>query len=211
MNLRLNRPLFFGLLGVLCLLLPGAAKADSFDWTYQGIDLLNGVLSSGSGELDATDGIITGISGTFNGLAITALVAPGGPLGNDNILQIPPAPLYFTPGGVSFLESAGDQINIFAAIGMECTFPGPVCVPTGDNRYGSLSDDGNFDLGIFTLTPVMAAPEPGTAIMLLPAVLFFGLFLRWKRLRTGLRHNPCSDPHSHTQSLEKRSLVVAVQ
>ena len=121
---------------------------------------------------------------------ITALVAPGGVLGNDNILQIPPAPLYFTPGGVSFLESAGDQINIFAAIGMECTFPGPVCVPTGDNRYGSLSDDGNFDLGIFTLTPVMAAPEPGTATMLLPAVLFFGLFLQRKRLGTGSAPHP---------------------
>jgi hypothetical protein len=184
MDLRRNRVLISGLLGVLCLLLPGAAKADSFDWTYQGTDVLNGVLSSGSGELDATDGIITGISGTFNGLTITALVAPGGPLGNDNILQIPPAPLFFTPGGVSFLESAGDQINIFGAIGMECTFPGPVCVPDGDNRYGSLSDDGNFDLGIFTLVPVMTAPEPGTIAMLLPSLLFFGLFLRWRRSGT---------------------------
>jgi hypothetical protein len=184
MNLQLNRHLFFGLFGVLCLLLPGTAKADSFDWTYQGTELLSGVLSSGSGELDATDGIVTGISGTFNGLAITALVAPGGPLGNDNILQIPPAPLYFTPGGVSFLDSAGDQINIFGAIGMECTFPGPVCVPDGDNMYGSLSDDGNFDLGNFTLAPLVATPEPGTATMLLSAVLFFGLFLERKRLGT---------------------------
>ena len=185
MYLRLNKASLMVLLGVLCLLLPGAAKAESFDWTYQGTDLLNGVLSSGSGELDATDGLITGISGTFNGLAITALVAPGGPLGNDNILQIPPAPLYFTPGGFSFLDSAGDQINIFAAIGMECTFPGPVCVPDGDNRYSSLSDDGNFDLGDFTLSPVTTAPEPGTTAMLLPALLFFGLFLQWKRLGTG--------------------------
>ena len=182
MDLRRNRVLIFGLLGVLCLLLPGAAKADSFDWTYQGTDLLNGVLSSGSGELNATDGIITGISGTFNGLALTALVAPGGPLGNDNILQIPPAPLLLTPGGVSFLDSAGDQINIFGAIGMECTFPGPVCVPDGDNTYGSLSDDGNFDLGNFTLAPITTAPEPGTATMLLPAALFLGLFLRRKRV-----------------------------
>ena len=36
MKLRVNRPLFFGLLGLFCLLLPSTTKADSFDWTYQG-------------------------------------------------------------------------------------------------------------------------------------------------------------------------------
>ena len=181
MNLRLNRPLFLGLLGMLCLLLPGTAKADSFDWTYQGTLLLTGVLSSGSGELNATDGVITGVSGTFNGLTITALLAPGVSFGNDNLLQIPPAPLYITPNGFSFLDSSGDQINLYAALGTQC-FPSP-CVP--ENFYASISDDGNSDLGNFTLTPVMATPEPGTATMLLPALLVFGLALRWKRLGTG--------------------------
>jgi hypothetical protein len=180
MNLRLNRPLFFGLLGVLCLLLPSTAKADSFDWTYQGTEFLTGLLSSGGGELNTTDGVITGISGTFNGLAITALLAPGVSFGNDNVLQIPPAPLYVTPNGFSFLDSAGDQINIYAALGTEC-FPSP-CVP--ENFYASISDDGNSDLGNFTLTTVMITPEPGTATMLLSAVLFLGLFFRWKRLGT---------------------------
>lgn len=180
MNLRLNRPLLLGLLGLLCLLLPGAAKADSFDWTYQGTLLLAGQLSSGSGELDTTDGVITGISGTFNGLAITALLAPGVAFGNDNLLQIPPAPLYVTPNGFSFLDSAGDQINIYAALGTGC-FP-PPCVP--ENSYASISFDGNSDLGDFTLTPVMTTPEPGTATMLLPTLLFFGLVFCWKRLGT---------------------------
>ena len=179
MNLRLNRPLFFALLAALCLLLPSVAKADSFDWTYQGTELLSGQLSSGGGELNATDGIITGISGTFNGLAITALLAPDVAFGNDNLLQIPPAPLYVTPNGFSFLDSAGDQINIYAALGTQCDF---VCIPF--NQYASISFDGNSDLGNFTLAPVMAAPEPGTATMLLPAVLFFGLFLRRKRSGT---------------------------
>ncbi len=170
MDLRLNRGLFFGLLGVLCLLLPGTARADSFDWTYQGTMLLSGVLSSGSGELNTTDGVITELSGTFNGLAITALLPPGAAFGNDNLIQIPPAPLYVTPGGFSFLDSAGDQINIYAALGVPFNF------------YASVSFDGNSDLGNFTLEPVMTAPEPGTATMLLPTVLFFGLFLRRKRL-----------------------------
>ena len=181
MDLRLSRPLFFGLLGLLCLLLPSSAKADSFDWTYQGTLLLAGELSSGSGELNTTDGVITGLSGTFNGLAITALLSPGAAFGNDNLLQIPPAPLYVTPNGFSFLDSAGDQINIYAALGTTCI--GSFCFP--DNSYASISFDGNSDLGNFTLAPVMATSEPGTTTMLLPAVLFFGLFLRWKRQGTG--------------------------
>ena len=130
--------------------------------------------------MNTTNGVITGLSGTFNGLAITALLAPGASFGNDNLFQIPPAPLYLTPNGVSFQDSAGDQINIYAALGTMCTFPGPVCVPF--NLYGSISDDGNSDVGNFTLAPVIATPEPGTAAMLLTAVLFFGLSLRGKRL-----------------------------
>jgi hypothetical protein len=183
MNLRVNRPSFLALLGLFCLLLPNTAKADSFDWTYQGTMLLSGVLSSGSGDLNTTDGVITGLSGTFNGLAITALLAPGTSFGNDNLIQIPPAPLYVTPNGFSFLDSAGDQINIYAALGTQCNYPGPVCVPF--NLYASISDDGNSDLGNFTLAPVMAAPEPATTTMLLPAIPFFGLFLRRKRFGTG--------------------------
>ncbi len=173
MDLRLSRHLFFGLLGVLCLLLPSTAKADSFDWTYQGTFLLSGVLSSGGGELSTTDGVITELSGTFNGLAITALLPPGAAFGNDNLLQIPPAPLFVTPNGFSFLDSAGNQINIYAALGVPFNF------------YASVSFDGNSDLGNFTLAPVVATPEPGTATMLLSAVLFFGLFLQRKRLGTG--------------------------
>jgi hypothetical protein len=173
MDFRLNKHLFLGLFGVLCLLLPSAAKADSFDWTYQGTFLLSGVLSSGGGELSTTDGVITELSGTFNGLAITALLPPGAAFGNDNLLQIPPAPLFVTPGGFSFLDSAGDVINIYAALG----------VPF--NMYASVSFDGNADIGNFTLAPVVVSPEPGTATMLLSAILLFGLFLQRKRLGTG--------------------------
>jgi hypothetical protein len=180
MNLRLKRPLFLGLLGLFCLLLPSIARADSFDWTYQGTLLFTGQLNSGSGELTTTDGVITGLSGTFNGLAITALFAPDGFFGNDNLLQIPPAPLYVTGNGFSFLDSAGDRINIYAASGTDCTFSSaapPVCVPI--NVYGAISpESGNSDVGNFTLEPVMTTPEPGTATMLLLAILFFGMFLR---------------------------------
>lgn len=180
MNFRQKLPLFFGLLGFFCLLLPNTATADSFDWTYQGTMVLSGPLSSGSGELTTTNGIITGLSGTFNGLAITALLPPGAFAGNDNVLQIPGAPLLLTVNGFSFLDSAGDQSNIFGSEGTQCICgpSGCVCVPF--NIYASVSDNGiNADFGNFTLTPIMATPEPATTTMLLVA---FGLLLGWKRL-----------------------------
>ena len=187
MNFRLKIPLFLGLLGLFCLLLPYTATADSFDWTYQGtINNLGGVLlDSGSGELTTTNGVITGISGTFNGLAIAGLFPPGALAGNDNLLLIPPAPLYVTPGGFSFLDSAGTGFNIYASLGTECTCgpSGCVCVPS--DLYGSVSDNGiNNDFGNFTLTPNTATPEPAATAMLLPVVLGFGLLLGWNRLRT---------------------------
>jgi len=90
MNLRLKIPVFLGLLGLFCLLLPNTATADSFDWTYQGtmLNISPGILDSGSGELTITNGVITGLSGTFNGLAIASIVPPGGLFGNDNLTYL---------------------------------------------------------------------------------------------------------------------------
>jgi hypothetical protein len=50
MTSRQKVPLFLGLLGFLCLLLPNTATADSFDWTYQGtkLNMASGILDSGS-------------------------------------------------------------------------------------------------------------------------------------------------------------------
>jgi hypothetical protein len=187
MNLRLRTAWFFGLIGVFGLLVPNIAKADSFDWTYQGtmLNIASGILDSGSGELTTTGGVITGLSGTFNGLDITALLPPGAFVGNDNLLLIPPAPLYLTTGGVSFLDSAGTQFNIYAVLGTQCSCGPSGCVCFPDNLYGSISDNGiNNDVGNFTLTPVAATPEPATIPMLLAAVLAIGLLLGWKRLET---------------------------
>jgi hypothetical protein len=187
MNLRPKTPLFAGLLALFCLLVPNTARADSFDWTYQGtmLNIASGILDSGGGELTATGGVITGLSGTFNGLDITALLSPGAFVGNDNLLLIPPAPLYLTAGGFSFLDSAGAQFNIYAVFGTQCTCgpSGCVCVP--DDLYGSISDNGiSNDVGNFTLTPIAATPEPATITMLLLAAVAFGLLLGWKRLET---------------------------
>ena len=185
MNFRQKLPLFFGLFGFLCLLLPNTATADSFDWTYQGTmqPIFPGILDFGGGELTTTNGVITEISGTFNGLAITALVPPGGLFANDNLLVLPPAPLFVTQGGFSFLDSAGTQFNIYAVLGEQCTCGpfGCVCVPY--DVYGSIADDGiHNDIGNFTLTPIAATPEPATITLLFAAILGLSLFLRWKHL-----------------------------
>jgi hypothetical protein len=186
MKLRPKTVFCLAIVGLACLVVPNVSLADSFDWTYQGTMLDLGVLSSGSGELNTTDGVITELSGTFNGLDITALLAPGAFAGNDNLLQIPPAPLFVTPNGFSFLDSAGDQINIYAVLGTQCICgpSGCVCVP--DNVYGSASDDGNFDTGNFTLAPV-ATPEPGTVSMMFSGLLGLGLLAGMKRLRQNPR------------------------
>ena len=173
---------------MLCLARPNTATADSFDWTYQATEnnLGKGILDSGSGELTATNGLITGISGTFNGLAIAGLLSPGAFAGNDNLLLIPPAPLFVTQNGFSFLDSAGTQFNIYAELGTMCSCgpSGCVCVPF--NVYGSVGGSGfiNNDDGNFTLTPVAATPEPSAMAMLLPGILGLALVLRRKHLGT---------------------------
>jgi hypothetical protein len=184
MNLRPKTLFLYGLLGLFCLLLPNNARADSFDWTYQGTmaNIPGGILDSGSGELTTTGGVITGLSGTFNGLNIAVLIPPGDFAGNDNVLLIPPAPLFLTPNGFSFLDSAGTNFNIYAVLGTLCSCgpSGCVCVP--DNIYGSISDNGiNDDLGDFTLTPVTATPEPGTMALFLSFVLALGLLKYCRR------------------------------
>jgi hypothetical protein len=181
MKLRFKTVFCFALLGLTCLVLPNASRADSFDWTYQGTmnNIGSGILDSGSGELTTANGVITGLSGTFNGLGIAGLVPPAGLFGNDNLLLLPPAPLYVTQNGFSFLDSAGTQFNVYAVFGTTCI--GSFCLPY--NVYGSISDNGiNNDIGNFTLTPIIGTPEPAAIAMLLPAVLGLGLFLAWKQL-----------------------------
>jgi hypothetical protein len=140
-------------------------------------------INFGSGELTTTNGVITELSGTFNGLAIAGLLPPGAFAVNDNLLLLPAAPLYVTMNGFSFVDSAGTQFNIYASLGTQCQCEGSVCTCVPYNLYVALNGDTfGFDFGDFTLTPNTAAPEPSTMTMLLPAVLGFALFLLWKRV-----------------------------
>jgi hypothetical protein len=161
MNFRLKSLSAFGLLVFLCLLLPNVAKADSFAWTYEGSFLFVGPLISGSGILTTANGVIVAMSGTFDGEAITSLIAPGDFDQNDNVLIFPGAPLLLTTGGVSFIESVGTQINLY----------GDPFVTDPQLQYGVLTDSNDVGLGIFTITPAAAVPEAGTSTLLLVGVL----------------------------------------
>jgi len=167
----------FGFLALLWLLLPANAKADTYDWQYQGTssNLGNGLLSSGSGELTAVNGVITGLSGTFNGVTIAGLLAPNAFVGNDNLLLFPGQP-YLTTGGVSFVDSNYTQINMYASTGTD-NFGNTFFV------YASIEDNQLFnDIGNFTLEPI-ATPEPGTSALLFTGMLGLGLLARCGQMR----------------------------
>jgi len=158
----------------LAFLLVGTpAFADTWSYTPggggNGYDLANG---GGSGTLTAvptaTPGVdlITGISGTWDGLAITGLLAPGNyPTGstpgtccsspaNNNLLYLSGSP-YLDLAGLGFSIAPGDPngnwVNIFD--------PGSEEVLTGSSSFegGYYTDTG----GTFALTP-----EPGTLVLL---------------------------------------------
>jgi hypothetical protein len=187
MKLRFSTALCFALLGLACLVVPSASKADSFDWSYQGTlpDTANGPLNFGSGELTTTNGVITELSGTFDGLAIESLLAPSAFAGNDNLLLLPAAPWYLTQGGFSFLDSTGAEFNIYGGVVLtSCTCGPSGCYDcTSTNLYATTNFDSSIaDIGNFTVTPVAKTPEPSAMAMLLPVALGIAPFLLCKRV-----------------------------
>jgi hypothetical protein len=112
-----------------------------WDWTY------SSTVYSGSGTL-STDGVgnpqtIETFTGTWNGEAITALLAPGNIGGNDNLLAAPPPQL--DGSGLSFSTNS-DQFNIFRVSAV---------------NYGAFGFNGIFDggTGLFSATPANTPPN----------------------------------------------------
>jgi hypothetical protein len=100
------------------------AHADTFTWTYNGsacsqldgLCVVSGIADTGSGTLvTATGGLITSFTGSWDGSAITTLLAPGSfpndPTANDNVLLYPSTPL-LDLFGVSFAANQ-HSINLF--------------------------------------------------------------------------------------------------
>ena len=117
----------------------GPAQANVIDFTYTGTpgSGISGSFALTTGAVDPSGSfftpsvLVTGISGVFDGSAITALSAPEtfyktsgifGDPGNDNILYYPSSqsfmgsPTYVDRYGISF-STATDEINLFIGLG----------------------------------------------------------------------------------------------
>jgi hypothetical protein len=165
------------------------AKADTFAFTVTG--LIGGTLNISTA---APGGLGTylgnGITGTFDGLAVTGLIAPGGFSGNDNLLTA--AAPYVDILGVAFATSDGTDWNlsagplfgsgpitdgIFYSAGGSAS---PTCPPgpgvTGcavvANFSASITSASIIPLGggIIIVTPI-AAPEPPSILLLCAGLL----------------------------------------
>jgi hypothetical protein len=145
----------------------GAAVVFDFSYSFAGIAATPMDVTA-SGQFTATDlldgsFLVTGITGTWNGAAITGLIPVGAYAGNDNLLFFPAEP-YIDISGISYSVSAGGDdsfgdVNIYLDWTAQYT----------ENNI-------NVGYGVFSVSPV---PEPAAGILavsgflLLSAARFF--------------------------------------
>ena len=166
-----------------------SARADVFDFSYTGTGI------SASGTLTATlqsgdQYLITNITGTYNGAAITGLL-PVGYKQTDDLLY----PANDSPTG-SYLTSYGFDYTVSGTSEQYRPFS------TGTNTYSQETDiNGSYlrtdPLSSFTLTPsAVPAPIPGTGALSYLIVLLGGAW-RWRRTKiTRARQTARSALHS---------------
>jgi hypothetical protein len=97
------------------------AQAGTIAWNYSG-DFNNNAATPDSGgglltysAIGGGEFLVTGISGTFDGAAITSLLTVGSccaPPNNDNLLFLSGGPL-LDEGGIAFSTSAGADFNLY--------------------------------------------------------------------------------------------------
>lgn len=157
-------------------------STSSFSGTGTGDQTVTGVFTTTGAENSSSGSLVTGISGTYNGSAITALLPVGtyykttgffGDPGNDNLLFYPSTltylsqPVYIDYAGISF-STATNIVNLYFGLG-----------GTGDTYGMSVSGSAQSTLGILTVSPAATSvPEPGSMALLGTALLGFGLVLR---------------------------------
>ena len=105
-------------LAATCMATPASAAQFLFDYSGEGefgTDNVTGTLTVADTANQFGGSLITGISGTINGIAIDGLLAPGAFQRNDNLL-FPNNPILLSFDGFSF-SAGGTQQNIFGAGG----------------------------------------------------------------------------------------------
>ena len=163
-----------------CIAAPAAAQSYNFDFSTT--TPLLGAPGAGSGLL-TTDGItfdsrgytaqtITGITGTFNGSAITGL----GSLTGANNLYYLTGPSFLDGSGLGFMTAAGTNVNLFYqdfADRYQINTTNPFTVST---------------VRASSSAAVAAVPEPATWAMMLFGFGGVGFSMRSARRKTMLKY-----------------------
>ena len=158
------KSLFIGAIAGLVFLGIHQVRADvTWDW-----NITNGMVGSGqfvTADLSAGSYLVTSVTGTIDGFAVTGLIPVGNFNSNDNKLltsfpQVDQA-------GISF-SSASFQYNIYSVPGSPATYN----MDTTDPNTRTITDVS------FTATPV---PEPSTYMLLGVGVLLLGITASYQR------------------------------
>jgi hypothetical protein len=173
--------------GCVAMTAPASAETLTFDWTLAGTAASNGGFGtngSGSGTFTVTTGangdLITGVTGTLGGNAVTLAVV--GTSGSDNLLF--PVGTTFDGGtsvvdldtnGIVLETSPTNAIRIFGA-----GSPFSIGTVSGNDIFETGGNVG-FGVGTMSVTEVTAAvPEPSTWAMMILG--FFGVgFMAYRR------------------------------
>jgi hypothetical protein len=153
-------------------LMPSPARAGTIAWSYSG-DFDNNAATPDSGgglltysAIGGGEFLVTGISGTFDGAAITSLLTVGtccSPPNNDNLLYLGGGPL-LDLGGIAF-STAGADFNLYYG-----NFGG--LTQMASTPYADIATI-NAGYGVF------AVPEPSTVALF--GIGLTGLFVLRRR------------------------------